>query len=144
MNEIYLYALQLLRARDYTVFKLREKLASKFGEAPEEVIEQLSRKDFLNDQRFAENYIAKRKQRGVPLLRQELLARGVDPALVEEALAASEWPSLKQAVKATMDDWNLRAPLQSRDAARLFRALVRLGYEEDAIQEEIERLHHAE
>jgi len=38
-----------------------------------------------------------------------------------------------------MNDWKLRAPLQSRDAARLYRALVRLGYDEDAIREEIEQ-----
>jgi hypothetical protein len=39
-----------------------------------------------------------------------------------------------------MNGWKLGAPLQSRDATRLFRALLRLGYDEDAIREEIEQL----
>jgi len=34
----------------------------------------------------------------------------------------------------------LRPPLQPRDAGRLFRALLRLGYDEDAIREELEQL----
>ena len=50
------------------------------------------------------------------------------------------WPSLREALAAKMKGWKLRAPLQLRDAARLFRALQRLGYEEDAIREEIENI----
>src|SRR5437867_10663578 len=58
MNEIYAYALKLLRGRDYTISKLCAKLEAKFGSVPPEVIEQLLEKKFLNDRRFAENYIA--------------------------------------------------------------------------------------
>ena len=39
-NEIYVHALKLLRARDCTVLKLREKLEAKFGSAPQEVIDR--------------------------------------------------------------------------------------------------------
>src|SRR5688572_20406230 len=140
MSEIYTYALKLLRVRDYSVSKLREKLAGKFGSVPEEVIDQLLQKKFLHDRRFAENYVAKRKKRGLAILRQELLDRGVAADLVEEILSQSDWPSLHAAVKAKLNDWNLRAPFQPRDAGRLFRALQRLGYDEDAIREEIEQL----
>ncbi|MBI2149269.1 MAG: regulatory protein RecX [Acidobacteria bacterium] len=140
MNEIYGHALKLLSARDYTVAKLREKLEAKFGRVPDEVLDRLIRKRFLDDRRFAENYVDKRKNRGAVALREELLARGVEADLAGEILAGSGWPSLPDAVKAKMNDWNLRAPLQSRDAGRLFRALLRLGYDEDAIREEIERL----
>lgn len=141
MNEIYAHALKLLRARDYTVAKLHEKLQAKFGEVPSDVIDQLVRKKFLNDRRFAENYIAKRKDRGATLLREELVARGIPDLLADEIVGHADWPSLKEALTAKMNDWNLRAPLQSRDAARLFRALLRLGYDEDAIREEIEQLY---
>ena len=48
--------------------------------------------------------------------------------------------SLQEALEARMMDWGLRTPIQLRDAARLFRALARLGYDGDAIGEEIERL----
>ena len=141
VDEIYVQALKLLRARDYTVAKLREKLESKFGSVPDAIIEQLLRKNFLNDRRFAENYAAKRKHRGAAMLREELIARGIPAAVAGEILSGTDWPSLREALTAKMKDWNLRAPLQSRDAARLFRALLRLGYDESAIREEIEQLH---
>ena len=141
MNEIYAYALKLLRGRDYTVETLRQKLAARFGAVPQEIIDDLIRKKFLNDRRFAENYVAKRKDRGGPLLREELLSKGVDAVLAEEILSKTEWSSLKQALTDRMKEWNLSVPLQSRDAARLFRSLLRLGYDEDAIREEIEYLH---
>ena len=140
MNEIYAYALKLLRGRDYTVETLRQKLAARFGAVPQEIIDDLIRKKFLNDRRFAENYVAKRKNRGGPLLREELLSKGVDAVLAEEILSKTEWSSLKQALTDRMKEWNLSVPLQSRDAARLFRSLLRLGYDEDAIREEIEQL----
>ena len=141
MNEIYLHALKLLRARDYTVVKLREKLEAKFGSAPQEVIDELVRRQFLNDRRFAENYVANRKNRGEPLLREQLLTRGVSSALTDEVLSQTDWPSLKDALTAKLKDWELRLPLQSRDGARLFRALLRLGYDEESIREEINHLH---
>ena len=141
MNDIYLHALKLLRARDYTVLKLREKLEAKFGSAPQEVIDELVRKQFLNDRRFAENYVANRKNRGEPLLREELLARGVSGALTDQVLSGMDWPSLKDALTTKMNGWKLRPPLEARDTARLFRALLRLGYDEDSIREEISHLH---
>jgi SOS response regulatory protein OraA/RecX len=140
VEEIYLYALKLLRARDYTVAKLSEKLESRFGSVPQELIQLLLKKNFLNDRRFAENYVTKRKGRGSMAIKEELIARGVGAELAKDVLSLAVWPSLREVLAATMNRWNLRSPLQSRDAARLFRALIRLGYDEDAIREEIEQL----
>jgi regulatory protein len=140
MNEIYSYALNLLKRRDYTVSQLTRKLEAKFGEAPPEVMQQLLQKKFLDDRRFVQNYVEKRKQRGAAQVREELAARGVPSNLAEEILSETDWPSLHEAVAAKMNDWRLRAPLQPRDAARLFRALFRLGYDEDAIRGEIDEL----
>ena len=141
MNEIYAHALKLLRARDYTVSRLREKLAAKFGEVPEDILNQLIAKKFLDDRRFAENFVARRKDRGAAVLREELGARGVSAVLIDQILSQADWPSLREALAAKMNGLKVRGPLQSRDAARLFRALLRLGYDEDAIREEIEQLH---
>jgi regulatory protein len=140
VDEIYAHALKLLRMRDYTIAGLQKKLQSKYGVVPETVLDLLIQKKFLNDRRFTENYVARRKDRGVSLLRQELINKGVDTDIVDEILSNAEFPSLKEAVAAKMNDWKLRVPLQSRDAARLFRALVRLGYDEDAIREEINQV----
>ena len=141
MNEIYRYALGLLKNRDYTVAGLRKKLAAKFEDVPEEVFAELISRNFLNDVRFSENYVSKRLARGKVALQSELAARGVSAKTVEEVLSRTEWPSLREALAARMNVWKLRVPLQSRDAARLYRALVRLGYDEDAIREEIEQIH---
>ena len=140
MNKIYHYALTLLKRRDYTVSQLTQKLEAKFGEAPPEVVQQLLQKKFLNDRRFAQNYAEKRKHRGPAQVSEELAARGVASEIIEELLAGMGWPSLHEALAAKMNDWRLRPPLDARDAARLFRALFRLGYDEDAIREEIDHL----
>jgi SOS response regulatory protein OraA/RecX len=139
VNEIYIYALKLLKRRDYTVSELCKKLEGNFHTIPVGLIDQLTEKNFLSDRRFAENYVRKRIDRGPRVLREELLARGVREDLVDEILEQADWPSLREVLTARMNDWKLRAPLQSRDVARLFRALVRLGYDEDAIREEIEQ-----
>jgi SOS response regulatory protein OraA/RecX len=141
MDQIYLYALSLLRRRDYTAASLCRKIESTFGCRADEVVETLIRKNYLNDRRFAENYIRKKKDRGPAALREELIARGVSTEICDEVLRAVGWPSLHQALAAKMNAWKLRPPLQAHDSARLFRALLRLGYDEDAIREEIDNLH---
>jgi regulatory protein len=138
VDQIYLAALKLLRNRDHTVSSLRQKLEGKFGVVPEDVIEQLLKRNFLNDRRFAVNYVSRRKDRGPSALREDLIARGVAVDIVDETLSQIDSPSLREAMAAKIEDWKLRTPLQPRDAARLFRALLRLGYDEDAIREEIE------
>jgi regulatory protein len=135
------YAMKLLSKRDYSTAELRGKLLSKYGEAPDGLIQHLTGKRFLDDRRFAEAYISGRKKRGRLRLKDELEARGVPLDVVEQCLAGGQWPSLHEALTARMVGWKLRAPLHRRDAARLFRALARLGYEEDAIREEIDQLH---
>ena len=138
--EILKDALKLLGGRDYSVATLREKLHAKHGDVPDSVIQHLIAKKFLNDRRFAQNFVLRRKDRGALQLREELLTKGISEELTEEILADAKWPSLHEALAAKMVGWKLRAPLQPRDAARLFRALARLGYEEDAIREEIIKL----
>jgi regulatory protein len=135
------YAMKLLSKRDYSTAELRQKLLSKYGEAPEDVIQHLILKRFLDDRRFAEAYISGRKKRGMLRLKHELEALGVPLDVVAETIAGGQWPSLHEALTARMVGWKLRTPLHRRDAARLFRALARLGYEEDAIREEIDQLH---
>jgi len=140
-TEIFNYAVKLLARRDYSLAKLREKLQLRFGDSPDEVMTQLIAKRFVNERRYAENYVAGRRKRGRSRLHDELLGRGIPLEIVEEVLSTTEWPSLSEVLKAKMMDWKMRKPLQPGDAARLFRAMARLGYEEEAIREEIQDLH---
>jgi SOS response regulatory protein OraA/RecX len=141
VNEIYHHALNLLRRKDYTRQQLLAKLKAKFGEVPEEVTETLLRKRFLDDGRYAENFVAKHLDSHPDWVRQALEEAGVEREAVDYAIGNSRWPSLRDVLKAKMLVWRLRPPLERRDVARLFRLLSRLGYPEEDIREELEQLH---
>ena len=141
MNEIYHYALKLLRRRDYTEKQLRGKLENKFGDAPAEVLSALQTKRFLDDRRYAENFVAKHADSHPEYVRNLLEEAGIRRETADAAVSAMNWPSLRDVLKAKIAGWRLHAPLQRRDAARLFRALSRLGYSEEEIREELEQLH---
>ena len=141
MNEIYHYALKLLQRRDYTQKQLRKKLETKFGDIPEEVFSLLLTRRFLDDRRYAENFVTKHADSHPEQVKTLLEEAGIPRETIAAATSAVNWPSLRDVLKAKMTDWRLHAPLQRRDAARLFRALSRLGYSEDEIREELEPLH---
>jgi regulatory protein len=141
VNEIYHYALKLLQRRDYTEKQLREKLAGKFAEVPAEVFALLLTKRFLDDRRYSENFVAKHADNHPEHVKTLLEVAGIRREIIDTAVSAVNWPSLRDVLKAKMLDWRFHAPLQRRDAARLFRALCRLGYAEDEIREELEPLH---
>lgn len=135
------YAMKLLASRDMTVAQLREKLVARFGEVPDDLVPYLVSKGYLNDRRFAENYVFRRARRGPLVLREELLSRGVSEPIADAVIAAFAWPSLETVVSDEVERLHLRLPLNTRDASRLFRSLCRLGYDEESVRGEIERLH---
>jgi SOS response regulatory protein OraA/RecX len=141
MDEVYHRALKLLSMRDYTVAELRAKLEAKFGAVNEQVINDLRTRKFLDDRRIVQNFLSRKPRHSREFVEERLLERGIDAAIIKESLENVDRPSLRAVVNATMSDWNLREPLHRRDIARLFRALNRLGYQEDAIREELERFH---
>ena len=141
MNEIYHHALKLLRRRDYTQRQLEEKLEAKFGSVPEEIVQQLLQKRFISDDRYAENFVRKHTESHPDWVRQALEDAGVARKTIDTAIAACNWPSLPEVLRAKMQSWRLRPPLERRDLARLFRLLSRLGYPEENIREELEQLH---
>lgn len=141
MDEIYHQALKLLRRRDYTEKQLREKLEDKFEDVPPEVFSLLRSKRFLDDRRYAENFVAKHSDMHPARVREMLEEAGVPRESIDRAVSTENWPSLRDVLKAKMLDWRFAPPLKRRDAARLFRALSRLGYSEDELREELEQLH---
>ena len=141
MNEIFHHALKLLQRRDYTQKQLREKLQEKFGNYPDEVERQLLVKRFLDDGRYADNFVARHSDSHPDWVREALQEAGVAQPVIERAVEACEWPSLRDVLKAKMSVRRLRPPLERRDVARLFRLLSRLGYPAEDIREELEQLH---
>ena len=140
MDEIYHHALKLLRRRDYTISQLRNKIEKKFGVVPDELIQALSEHRYLDDARYAANLVARRRHCHPSNVRNELSDAGVSGEIIEDALSSGDWVSLQDALRARLKLWNLHAPLNSRNASRLFRALARLGFPEDEIREELERI----
>ena len=141
MNEIYHHALKLLRRKDYTKRQLLERLEAKYGEVPESLAQQLLAKRYLDDRRYADNFVARHPDFYPDWVRQALEDAGVDTPTVNLAVSNFHWPSLREVLKAKMIAWRLRPPLERRDMARLFRFLSRLGYPEEDIREELEQLH---
>ena len=141
MDEIYIESLKLLKRRDYSVAQLQEKLAAKFDHVPQELIETLLSKRYLDDFRYARNYAAKRGNCHPSLVQSELLDAGVASEVADRAIAERDWPSLREVLRATMVDWKLQSPLHRREAAKLYRALARLGFPEEEIREELDQLH---
>jgi len=141
VNEIYHHALKLLRRKDYTKRQLLVKLEAKYGEVPESLAQQLLAKRYLDDGRYAENFVARHPDFHPDWVRQALEDAGVDTPTVNLAVSNFHWPSLREVLKAKMIAWRLRPPLERRDMARLFRFLSRLGYPEEDIREELEQLH---
>jgi SOS response regulatory protein OraA/RecX len=66
--------------------------------------------------------------------------RGVDEAIRNEVLDSRTWPSVGQVVSDRMSRMGLRAPLDREQAARIARALSRVGYDPAEIEEALERL----
>jgi SOS response regulatory protein OraA/RecX len=141
VNEIYHHALKLLRRKDYTKQQLTQRLTEKFGDVPEEVLQTLLAKRFLDDRRFADNFVTKHSDSHPEWVRNALGEAGVEGDTADLAVANCRWPSLRDVLKAKMMVWHLRPPLQRRDAARLFRLLSRMGYPEEDLREELEQLH---
>jgi SOS response regulatory protein OraA/RecX len=120
---------------------LREKLADKFDDVPSDVFSMLQARRFLDDRRYAENFVAKHADTHPARVREMLAEAGVPRETIDLAVTTVNWPSLRDVLKAKMLDWRFAPPLERREAARLFRALSRLGYSEDELREELEQLH---
>lgn len=92
-GDCYLAALRLLTGQDYTCAALRRKLQMKrfSAEEAQQAVERLTSEGYLQDQRYAERFVAAARQNGRYVgyrLRQELRRRGVDAELVDQVLQA--------------------------------------------------------
>ncbi|NLJ80667.1 MAG: regulatory protein RecX [Firmicutes bacterium] len=93
-NKIEAAALRLLTYRDRSVQELRDRLNRRFEPAEvESVLAHLKELGYLDDLRFARNYVDSRNRnrpRGNYLLRLELGRKGIADAVIEEVLNSQE------------------------------------------------------
>lgn len=82
---------RLLGSRDYTEYRLREKLsAAGFSEQTiGAAFEKLRKAGYLDDSRYARSFVrCHLEDRSVKRIEQDLLDRGIDRKIIEEALEA--------------------------------------------------------
>jgi regulatory protein len=137
------HALKLLAGRDYSTHQIRKKLEKRSGSAAgaiDNVIGHLLSAHYLDDDRYARNFVESRLKRGRPQLQVDLERAGVGPKLARRVLDDQDWPSIAQALQAKMKSLNLGRPLKLPDAGRLSRALQRLGYDAEEVESELDKL----
>jgi regulatory protein len=130
-------AVAMLARRDYACGELRLKLAARgfAAEATESVIAALRSEGFLDDDRFARNYVSYHAARGQGPLRiaAELRRLELTPAAIQGALEVGpDWNALAR--KVCHSKFGPQAATQWPDKARQARFLHYRGFSADHIR----------
>ena len=134
-HRAYQRAAYLLDDREYSCVMLYRKLMQTYRDKPlcQRVIRALSETGALDDARYAEHlaeYLVERKRYGIFRARQEMLHRGLDKALVEEALAELE-NTAEENIPAVLEKKYGRVltdPKDYRTREKVIAGMARLGY----------------
>jgi len=132
-------AMNLLARREHSIKELRTKLVKAEFDLDDvnDVIHKLTDANLQSDQRFTENYIRYRSQRGFgsQRIRQELKERGVNTELISIELDAAEidWFSLAMTVRCKR--FGESAPDDVKDKAKQQRFLQYRGFTHEQITE---------
>jgi len=131
-------AMNLLARREHSVAELVRKLSVDFDYDDIIVaIDKLTDKNLQSDQRFAENYLRYRSQRGFGYqkIRQELKERGVDAELISDALAESDIDWFALAAGARCKRFGEEDPEDYEERAKQQRFLQYRGFTHEQIIE---------
>jgi regulatory protein len=162
MNDLLSRAMRLLSQRDHSEAELRRKLAAqpfvakaRFGgrgphapasppvaEEPvdpaliEQVIAYCYQHNWLDDKRFAHSYIGSRSRKGygAQRIRSELMQKGVDKALVQDALAECDIDWCEQAKQVAQRKFGDALPTDWKEKAKVQRYLLYRGFFQEEIQ----------
>lgn len=142
MSQARVAALRLLTRRDYTAAELRTKLLDK-EHADAEVaaaLDGLTRDGLVNDRRVAVSFVrvaSSLKGRGRHRIERELEHRGVDKAIIREALATLPAADETASIRRFLERKKLPARLSPAEHRRLFGQLMRRGFSADLIAKAI-------
>ncbi len=135
-------AVDLLSRRDHSKKELADKLKQKgYGNDFEEVFEKLESYGYLDDERFARNYVKQLidfKAFGKMRLKQELIKKGIDRDLISEILEEIE-PD-EDALVRLIERKYMRNLTDEKGIKRTFNTLVRLGYSYSEIKSVLRRI----
>ena len=144
-DEIYASAIQALARRAYSVHEMRLFLdrRAEDKDAVRPIIERLKQNDYLDDARYARQFVRLRaeiRKQGTFRIARDLRARGVpdrhiEAALAERAAESDEGELVRAQLSRKLK--SLRAPLDERRKASLYRSLLRSGFSPDTIRREL-------
>ncbi|MFO1319702.1 MAG: recombination regulator RecX [Burkholderiales bacterium] len=129
-------ALGLLARREHTRAQLASRLAPLAGEGEdlEALLDEFVASGFLSDERFAEQFVRRRRGRQGPLrIGQELRARGVDEAGVGAALRDARASEAREALALLRRKYPV-PPASADERARQGRFLQNRGFSLAAIR----------
>lgn len=140
-----LRSMNLLKSREYTEEQLRRKLQEGFY--PEEVIEEaiqyVASYRYIDDMRYAVNYITcYEKNKGRKRIEQELFDKGVSKEIIEKAWAEWEENGGKQEeqemIKAVLKKKHyIPSAADSKERQRMYAYLIRRGYSAEEVRKAI-------
>lgn len=133
-------ALRLLAMREHSRAELERKLAS-HAQSPGElsrVLDELHSKGFISAQRVADSVLHRRSARvGSARIRQELQQKGLDPEVIESAMASLRGSELERARTVWRKKFGGEHAAQEADSAqraRQMRFLASRGFSGDTIR----------
>jgi regulatory protein len=137
-DALYDYAISALGQRMRTVAELKRLMRRRVPEGEigallvEMVILRLKEQKYLNDSNYAASYSAYRRDTekfGRRRVATDLKVKGVHPDVIEKAVneAYAAVDELAQA-RAFLKRKRLKKPSTNKEAARIFRALIRAGF----------------
>lgn len=135
---LYEYAVGALGRRMRTVAELKRLMRERVREQPhaellvDVVIARLKEQKYLNDTSYAESYSRYRKENekfGRRRVEQDLKAKGVHGEIIEKTLnAAYDDVNEEQLARQFLSRKRLKKPADQKQAARVFRAMMRAGF----------------
>ncbi|MDE6731999.1 MAG: RecX family transcriptional regulator [Oscillospiraceae bacterium] len=137
-------ALYLLGERDMCLAELTQKLTKTYGEeVAEDAAEYVRQLGYINDEKYAgklAEYLIKRKKFGKRRARQEMLRRGLERELAEEALARSPDEDVSGERLERIERKYANKLGDYKERQKVIAALARRGFGFDEIKQAIEQV----
>ena len=145
MSELYQRALRFLAARSHSRAELRRKLfrsTTSSGEAVDEVLEQLEKQGYLNDEAFAYQRALQQRHRywGLHRIGGDLRSRGIDERIIVPVLQRvdqqiPENSNLQKTIQRQLE--RSGAPENLSQLKKLYDRCVRLGYPGEQVRQQL-------
>lgn len=137
-------AVRLLARREHSALEIRRKLLLREHPADviDKVIDELVAENLLSNERFAEEFVRSRSNKGFgpQRIRAELRQRGIDPTVAESHLRAPEEDWQARALAQYRKRFGERPPRDLAERSRHYRFLLNRGFTSEQIRRVLDEL----